>query len=284
MKTKTNIVLQECEKQEIEKLRIILVNHKKDYAAFKSFVKTCDDALNIADSLLNNDYKTFVRYSLKYSQHSAEKMKGIESLSTYKKTSNICSFLSQHDGICKKCYAEKSLKLYKSSLTPALIYNTLLLKYIDLDPAQIPYTNNKYFRFEAFSDLQSAKHLKNLMQVCKKNKNTIFTLWTKAGYKLINMMNDENIKKLPSNFNIVISEFYINKKTDQEYLKNLQTCLYSSQAIKNKYTNALKCFCVFDNEKARQESKMFLCKNKCINCLKCYKKTKDILYIAEKLH
>ena len=89
--------------------------------------------LIIANALLNNDYKTFMRYSLKYSQHSAEKMKGIESLSTYKKTSAICNFLSMHDGICKKCYAEKSISLYATTLTPTLIYNTLLLKYIDVE-------------------------------------------------------------------------------------------------------------------------------------------------------
>lgn len=189
------IILADDEKQEIQSLKKQLQDHKKIYADFKSFVKTCDEGIKIADALLNDDFKTFRKYPLKYSQHTAEKMRGIESLSTYKKTSNICKFLSAHThsgGICEKCYAEKSIKLYKSSLTPALIYNTLLLKYIDIDPQQIPYTNSKYFRFESFS--------------------------------------------------------------------------------------------VFDNEEARAASNMYLCKNKCVTCLKCYKKSKNIVYIAEKLH
>lgn len=270
--------------QEIEKLKDILQHHKIKYAQFKSFIKVCDEALNIANSLLNNDYNTFKKYSLKYTKHTAAKMRGIGSLSTYKKTSSICQFLSLHDGICKKCYAEKSLKLYDAALTPALIYNTLLLKYIDVDPAQIPYINNKYFRFESFSDLQSSKHFKNLITICKKNKSVVFTLWTKAGYTLNNFMKQENIKSLPNNLNIVISEFYINKKTDIEYLNGLQTVLYPKQAIKQNYSNCLKCFCVFDDEKKRQESNMYLCKNSCLNCLKCYKKSKKIIYIAEKLH
>ena len=133
---KTKIVLDDSQLQEIESLKKELLQHKAKYFAFKSFIKVCDDALIIADALLQNDYKTFIKYPLKYSNHSAEKMKGMQSLSTYKKTSNICCFLSQHDGIiCKKCYAEKSIKLYDAALRPALIYNTLLLKYIKIRTA-----------------------------------------------------------------------------------------------------------------------------------------------------
>ena len=262
----------------------VLQQHKLKYACFKSFIKTCDDALTVADALLQGNYNIFKRYALKYSNHTAEKMRGMRSLSTYKKTSNICMFLSQHDCICKKCYAERSIKLYEAALLPLLIYNTLLLKYIDICADQIPYINDRYFRFEAFSDLQSAKHLNNLFKVCKKNKNTLFTLWTKAGYTLNNMMTAENLQRIPNNLNIIVSEVYINKKTDQNYLENLQTVLYPQQSINKSYKNYLKCFVVYDDENKRNASNMFLCKNKCIDCLKCYKKTKKLLYIAEKLH
>ena len=281
---KKQIVLNEQQQSEVNQLIDILQKHKIDYCMFKSFTKVCDDALSVAYALLNNDYNMFKKYSLKYTHHTAEKMQGIESLSTYKKTSNICKFMQMHDGICKKCYADKSLSLYNSSLTPVLIYNTLLLKYIDIDPQQIPYINSKYFRFESFSDLQGSKHFKNLLQICKKNKNTIFTLWTKAGKTLNTMMHDEKIQKLPCNLNIVYSEYKLNKKTDINYLQELQTCLYPQQAKKQNYTNAIKCFVVFDDENKRKDSQMYLCKNRCIDCLKCYKKSKKIIYIAEKLH
>ena len=272
---------------EINNLIDILNKHIENYYCFKSFVKVSKDALQVAFALLNGDKKTFIKYQLKYTKHTAEKMRGIDSLSTYKKTSNICKFLSMHTHtgcICEKCYAEKSISLYNASLTPVLIYNTLLLKYIDIDISQIPYINSKYFRFEAFSDLQSSKHFANLLKVCKKNKNTIFTLWTKAGYNLRNMIEKENIKKLPANLNIIISEIYINKPTDKNYLQSLQTCLYPVQAVTGKYTNPLKCFIVYDDETKRNNANMYLCKNKCVDCLKCYKKSKDIIYIAEKLH
>lgn len=281
---KRNILLQDDEKKEILQLKEILQKHLNEYASFKSFTTIAKEGLQVVDALINSDYTSFKKHALKYSDHTAEKMKGIQSLSTYKKTSSICNFLSMHEGICKKCYAEKSISLYKASLLPLLIYNTLLLKYIDIDANQVPYINNKYFRFEAFSDLQSSKHFKNLLTVCKKNKNTIFTLWTKAGYKLVKMIEDEKIKRLPTNLNIIASEFYLNKKTDPEYLKSLQKCLYPSQAVTGNYKNALKNFVVYNDEKLRLNSGLYLCKNKCVDCLKCYKKSKNIIYIAEKIH
>ena len=188
---KNIIALDASQRLEIEKLKEILKDHIKKYSDFKCFIKTSKDALIIADALLNNDYKTFIKYALKITTHTADKMRGIYSLSTYKKTSSICCYLSQHNGICSKCYAEKSIKLYNATLTPTLIYNTLLLKYIDIDDRQVPIINNKFFRFESFSDLQSSKHLKNLIKICNKNKNTIFTLWTKAGYTLIKYIDNE---------------------------------------------------------------------------------------------
>ena len=284
MQKNKTILLDQNQRQEIENLKTELENHIKEYGCFKNFIKRSKDALKIADALLNNDYKEFKKHQLSYTTHTAEKMRGINSLSTYKKVSEICRFLSLHDGICKKCYAEKSIKLYKAALLPQLIYNTLLLKYIDIDAQQIPYTNNKYFRFESFSDLQGSKHFKNLIAICNKNKNTIFTLWTKAGYTLKKYMDTENIKKLPSNLNIIISEFYINKKTDENYIKQLQAVLYPSAAITGKYNNALKVFIVYDDPEKQRASGLYLCNNSCVSCLKCYKKSKNIIYIAEKIH
>jgi len=283
-KIKMTIILNDDQKREISQMIGDLQAHKSKYFLFDSFIKVDNDALNVAHALLNNDYKTFKKYKLKYTKHTAEKMRGIDSLSTYKKYSDVCKFLQHGGGICSKCYADKSISLYKAALLPTLIYNTLLLKYIDIDADQIPYINSKYFRFESFSDLQSSKHFKNLLTICKKNKCCLFTLWSKCGYKLTKYMEAEKILKLPNNLNIVFSEYYINKKTEINYLKQLQACLYPQQAITGNYKNALKCFVVYDDEKKRKESNLYQCKNSCINCLKCYKKSKNIIYIAEKIH
>lgn len=272
------IILSECEKNEINTLREILQSHIREYGCFKSFCKTAKNALLIAHSLLNNDYATFKKFKLIYTTHTAEKMRGIMSLSTYKKTSQICQYLSSCGGICAKCYADKSLTFYRASLIPVLIYNTLLLKYIEIDNAQINYINEKYFRFESFSDLQGAQHFYNLIKICKKNKETIFTLWTKAGAnQLYKFMQKTNIKKLPINFNIVNSEFYINEcKYTADDLVKMQSILNTKNALKN--------FIVYDNDEKRAASGFYQCKNKCVNCLKCYKRAKKPVFIAEKLH
>lgn len=273
---KKQIKLNEADLQEVEQLKKELLLHIDNYKNFKSFTKTAIDGVKVADSLINNDYETFKRFKLKYTKHTADKMRGLQSLSTYKKTSYICKYLTSCGGVCAKCYAERSLSLYETTLKPTLIYNTLLLKYIDIDLSQIDYINDKYFRFESFSDLQSAKHLKNLLTVCKKNKKTLFTIWSKAGYTLYKLMQTENIKKLPSNLNIVISEFYINKVGYTiDDLNGLQSVLNTN--------NNLKYFIVYNNDNMRLNSGFYQCQLKCIDCLKCYKKSKSIVTIAEKL-
>lgn len=281
---KNKELLTPAQAEEVRSLIKELEQHKSEYKQFKSFIATCDEALTVADALLSGNKKELKKHQLKYTNHTAQKMRGIQSLSTYKRTSDVCRYLSACGGICAKCYADKSIALYKAALLPTLIYNTLLLKYCDIDAACIPYINNKFFRFEAFSDLQGAKHFKNLLAICKKNKNTLFTLWSKCGYKLTQFMRDEKIKKLPANLNIIHSEFYINKKTDEEYIKNMMTCLYPAQAVRGNYSNYLKVFIVYDDEEKRNNSGAYLCKNSCLNCLKCYKKSKKIIYIAERLH
>ena len=91
---KKNIILKEAEREEIEKLRNELKQHIKNYGRFKSFSTTAKNALLIAYALLNNDFAIFKRFKLIYTNHTAEKMRGIMSLSTYKKTSAICQYLS----------------------------------------------------------------------------------------------------------------------------------------------------------------------------------------------
>lgn len=76
----------ENEKTEILILKNELLNHAAIYGdLFKGVKKTIDEAITIADALINNDYNTFKKFKLKYTRHTAEKMEGIDSLSTYKK-------------------------------------------------------------------------------------------------------------------------------------------------------------------------------------------------------
>lgn len=272
MKTTTT----ENEKNEIQKLKNELLQHNEIYGdIFKGVKKTIDEGITIADALLKDDYKTFKKYKLKYTKHTAEKMQGIDSLSTYKKFSSVCLANKKKGGICAHCYADKSINLYRAAIVPALIYNTLLLKYIDIDPSQILYINSKYFRFESFSDIQSPQHLKNLFAICRKNKDVIFTLWTKGADVLPSWI-DSFGGKFPNNLNLIISESKINKLNDPAQLEN----------IKNKLNikNGVKGFAVFDDENKRRASGGYLCRRCCVDCLKCYKKSKNNILIAEEIH
>lgn len=256
-------MLEKKEKAEINLLIDTLNNTALTYNNNYIVLNACKDALKLAYDLLNN--KSTQNYLLKITTHTG-KMTGIKSLSTYKLVCDTCLALKDNKKtICNKCYADKTLNIYKQ-LTPTLIYNTLLLKYTTLKNRQLPIINASYFRFEAFSDLQNLTHLKNLYKIARYNKACRFALWTK-NIKLI--MNE----KAPRNVNIVISSPFLN-------VPLAFNTLYKT--IKEK-TNAknIKLFTVYDDTHIIQAGQN--CNKKCITCLKCYKNNDKDIFINEKL-
>ena len=69
-------------------------------------------------------------------------------------------------------------------------------------------TGHKYFRWHDSGDLQSAQHLKNILEVCKATPNTKHWLPTRE-YKLLNMM-DPGI--IPKNLLIRVSASKVNHR------------------------------------------------------------------------
>lgn len=237
---------------------------KEQNAKNNHCLNACDDALKLANDLLNN--KDTKRYLLKITTHSG-KMKNIRSISTYKLVCNTCLKLKDNKKtICFHCYADKQLTIYKQ-LAPALIYNTLLLKYTKLNARQIPVINDLYFRFESFSDLQNEQHLINLYNIAKHNPQTSFALWSK-NYKLLTQ------QKTPKNIIIVLSSPFLNMR-----LWSFNTLC---DILKNK-CNAknIKLFTVYDKEQIKNMDQN--CLKNCVTCLKCYKKTDKTTYINELL-
>lgn len=251
-------------KSEIILLIDSLQKIKEQNAKNKNCVAACDDALMLANDILQN--KSTKKYLLKITKHSG-KMKNINSLSTYKLVCDTCLKLKANQKtICFNCYADNTLAMYKQ-LAPCLIYNTLLLKYTKLHARQIPVINDLYFRFESFSDLQNEQHLLNLYAIARKNPFTRFALWTK-NYKLLIH------HKTPRNVNIILSSPFLNIplwsfKTLSEILKN--KC-----GAKN-----IKVFTVYDKEKYKNVLQN--CAKSCASCLKCYKKNDKTIFINELL-
>lgn len=256
-------MLTEKDKKEVCLLVDVLNTIKQQNNNNKVCLKVCGDALNVASAILNN--KTTKNYLLKITQHCG-KMQGINSLSTYKLVCETClSLKNDAKTICHRCYADRQLSIYKQ-LAPSLIYNTLLLKYTKLHTRQLPVINASYFRFEAFSDLQNARHLQNLYAIAKHNPQTHFALWSKNLKLLLQY-------KAPKNINIILSNYFLNSCIFDEY-----TAAKIKQLAGAKH---VKIFTVYDKKHITSVSQN--CEKKCITCLKCYKKSDPIMFVNELL-
>jgi len=251
-------------KNEIKKLIADIHQYEHENEHNARCVTLCNEALKLAGDLLNG--KDTTRYLLKITTHTG-KMQGIKSLSTYKLVCNTCLGLKDNPAtICHKCYVDKTLSIYRQ-MTPALIYNTLLLKYTKLTSRQIPVINDLSFRFESFSDLQNAQHLENLYAIARKNPYTRFALWTK-NIKLIQS------QKTPKNVNLIISSPILN-----ECLPMANTII---RAIQEKTTcKQVKVFTVYDAEHIEQAGQN--CQKHCLECQKCYSKNNKEQFINELL-
>ena len=249
---------------ELNKIKIeidLLANYHKNNERVQTLKSEC---LQVIDAILQGKHTD--RFLLKISKHGG-KMKGINSLSTYKLFSQTCLNLKDNPKtICNKCYVDKAFMRYPQ-LSLALIYNTLIMKYTSLNDRQLPIINDLYFRFEAFSDLQNLNHLENLYKIAKHNPDTRFALWTKNISLLLKA-------KAPKNVNLILSSPILNE------------CLPMSEkiisAIKDKTgSKNVKVFTVYDEEHIGSVGQN--CMKQCISCLKCYKAKDKETHIHELL-
>lgn len=195
------------------------------------------------------------------------KMEGMQSISTLSFNNPLCQKNKKIEGsICQKCYVVKALR-YKNN-QKAFIENAEILTKNKIPLEFLPIINAAYFRFEAFGELINETQLINYINICKKNKNTSFALWTK-NYKMI--LDFFNKHKAPNNLTILLSSLFINNPLNIENFKHLK--------IKN-----LKVFSVYDKEYIQNNNIKINCgSKKCITCLKCYKKNDKTEYINEVL-
>jgi hypothetical protein len=197
-----------------------------------------------------------------YTTKHTGKMRGIFSISTSVLENPFCKKRKELDEcICSKCYASRYMKM-RSNMEKVFRKNTLILTSEILPDDKLPLVCNLYFRLEAFGDLINKKQVINYFNLCNKNPQTKFALWTKNPQFIHDVIIHDNICK-PNNLQIIYSSLIINKQG------------------KTKYDFVDKIFTVFDKEHAKSVD--INCGSKsCITCKLCYEKN-DIKYINEKL-
>lgn len=180
------------------------------------------------------------------------KMKGMASLSTCCKSNPNCQRYCNVDGsICQKCYAQRMMKMY-TSMDACLERNTQILTTSILPTEDLPLLNYCYFRFEAFGDLHNETQLINYFNICKKNPDTHFALWTKNPHIVKNVV--ETVKK-PKNLQIILSSLFINTEVDISNMPYID-----------------KVFTVYDQATIDKEGIEINCgARNCLKCHKCYK-------------
>jgi len=187
------------------------------------------------------------------------KMEGMYSLSTTAKLNPWCELKAQNIHlICHYCYAEKMLGQYKD-LEKNLESNTEILTSTVLSKELLPIINAHSFRFEAFGDLINTTQVKNYFNICRKNKEVHFTIWTKNAW-IIRQALEEGEKK-PRNLIIIFSSPIVNKAFDLAKIQKV-------------WPFVDKVFTVYDSEEAAEKAGVQInCGGrKCITCLNCYRK------------
>lgn len=166
--------------------------------------------------------------------------------------------------VCNKCYADAMRKRY-SNLSKKLIDNTALLTLQVLPLEVLPYINSSLFRFEAFADLRTVEQVINYFNICNKNPETHFALWTKNPW-IIEKAIEEGHEK-PANIRIIYSSCKLN------------AC---EENIFNLYPFIDTVFTVYTAEYAIEHDVKINCGDKkCIECKACY--TSNTRFVNEML-
>ena len=191
------------------------------------------------------------------------KMSGMASISTSVTTNERCKKNALIKGsICEKCFAAKQMKVFPTLESP-LVKNQEILTSSILPIELLPIINVLYFRFEAFGDLNNDVQVINYFNMCKKNPQTKFALWTKNPDYIAKAIKAGHEK--PSNLIIVLSSLFINKER------------------KTKYDFVDKIFTVYDSQYINDNNVEINCGAKnCFSCGLCYNKN-NVRIINEKL-
>lgn len=207
----------------------------------------------------------FKKYGIHITQRMTGKMEGFMSLSTSPLSNLLCMARRAIEGcICNKCYSCAMQKQY-SALAKCLAKNTEVLTTTEIPVEEFPLINAHAFRLEAFGDVQNETQVKNYFNFCRRNRRTLFSVWTK-NYGIYHEVIESGVKK-PANLIIIISSPLINHEAD------LSLCPHAD-----------KVFTVYAKEYAEEHNVVINCgKRKCLSCMQCYSRAGSPTIINELL-
>lgn len=196
------------------------------------------------------------------------KMSLIDSINTSHELNEFCQKCSEILGsICEKCYGRKTWARYGHVMRGPMEKNTRLLSEGIIPWDNLPRVNAKYFRFSSFGDLMNDNHFINILNICRKNPETTFAIWTKNPGIMRRVFKSE-VK--PDNLCIVVSSLYVNvigKFDGYDFIDKVFT-VWDKKGAKENNVN-LNCIA--------KEGK----RKRCIDCLQCYQKYNGITEIHE---
>ena len=186
------------------------------------------------------------------------KLIGIPALNTDTTSNKYCIKMSKTDTICGSCYSWNMLKTFRKNSVPSFKRNSKFLSVEVHDPKYLLPVSSIIARFNGHGEIINEAHFINIINICKNQPNTTFTLWTKRKDIINKVCKDY---KLPKNLIMIYSNPVINtimKKVPKHFHK------------------------VFNN--VTNNSDKINCIGKCIECLKCYNlkdKTEQIIEVVK---
>lgn len=196
------------------------------------------------------------------------KMAGMTSISTSCKENDFCKSMHLVPGsVCAKCYATNQLT-YQPTTARKYAESTLDLTSRLLTFEEIPTidTNNGVCRLEAFGELNNTIQVLNYFNICEKNPDINFSLWTKRP-NLIKEVIEVLGHKKPENLNIIWSTLMIN----------------GAPKI-GRYDFVDGYFTVYTADYAKNHNIKINCGGrKCAECLECYDYHEELFIINELL-
>ena len=165
--------------------------------------------------------------------------------------------------ICANCYSCAAMN-YRKAFREKLVQNYLQLKEV-LPMEALPVINLPYERIESHGDVDNVNQVINYFNICNKNPDTQFTVWSKNPDLYDKAIKAGHAK--PKNLIFVLSSFFKNVVADP-----------------GKWPFVDIVFTVFTAEYAIEHDIIINCGGqKCINCLTCYTPAPGIRYINEML-